>query len=76
MEPVPWKRCLNFDQHRVETSNLMLNLLRAVVVVVVVVYFVMSRQLYLALSANLGLLCMTHPGMGPLVYRLSRMIAE
>ena len=38
-----------------------------VVVVVVVVYFILSRLLYLALSANLGLLCMPHPGMGPLV---------
>ena len=36
------------------------------VVVVVVVYFILSRLLYLALSANLGLLCMLHPGMGPL----------
>ena len=36
-------------------------------VVVVVVYFVLSRLLYLAFSANLGLLCMPHPGMGPLV---------
>ena len=38
-----------------------------VVVVVVVVYFILSRLLYLALSANLGLLCMPHPDMGPLV---------
>ena len=37
------------------------------VVVVVVVYFILSRLLYLAFSANLGLLCMLHPGMGPLV---------
>ena len=37
------------------------------VVVIVVVYFILSRLLYLALSANLGLLCMPHPGMGPLV---------
>ena len=35
--------------------------------VVVVVYFILSRLLYLAFSANLGLLCMLHPGMGPLV---------
>ena len=34
---------------------------------VVVVYFVLSRLLYLALSANLGLLCMPHPGKGHLV---------
>ena len=34
---------------------------------VVVVYFILSRLLYLAFSANLGLLCMPHPGMGPLV---------
>ena len=38
-----------------------------VVVVVAVVYFILSRLLYLAYSANLGLLCMPHPGMGPLV---------
>ena len=38
-------------------------------VVVVVVYFILSRLLYLADSANLGPLCMSHPGMGPLVYR-------
>ena len=38
-----------------------------VVVVVVVVYFILGRLLYLAFSANLGLLCMPHPGMGPLV---------
>ena len=36
-------------------------------VVVVAVYFILSRLLYLAFSANLGLLCMSHPGMGPLV---------
>ena len=35
--------------------------------VVVVVYFTLSRLLYLAFSANLGPLCMPHPGMGPLV---------
>ena len=34
--------------------------------VVVVVYFLLSMLLYLASSANLGLLCMPHPGMGPL----------
>ena len=34
---------------------------------VVVVYFIVSRLLYLAFSANLGLLYMPHPGMGPLV---------
>ena len=45
-----------------------LTILRSfVVVVVVVVYFILSRLLYLAFSANLGLLCMLHPGMGPLV---------
>ena len=36
------------------------------VVVVVVVEFILSRLLYLDFSANLGLLCMPHPGMGPL----------
>ena len=40
-----------------------------VVVVVVVVYCILSRLLYLAYSTNLGLLCMPHPGMGPLVER-------
>ena len=35
--------------------------------IVVVVYFILSRLLYLAFSANLGLPCMPHPGMGPLV---------
>ena len=35
--------------------------------IVVVAYFILSRLLYLAFSANLGLLCMPHPGMGPLV---------
>ena len=39
----------------------------AFVVVVVVVYFTLSRLLYLAFSANLGLQCIPHPGMGPLV---------
>ena len=34
---------------------------------VVVVYFILSRLLYVAFSANLGLLCMPHSGMGPLV---------
>ena len=38
-----------------------------VVVVVTVVYIVLSRLLYLAYAANLGLLCIPHPGMGPLV---------
>ena len=42
-------------------------LIVVVVVVVVVVYFILSRLLYLAFSANFGLLCMPHPGMGPLV---------
>ena len=32
-----------------------------------VVYFILSRLLYLAFSANLGLLCMPHPGIGTLV---------
>ena len=31
------------------------------------VYILLSRLLCLAFSANLGLLCMPHPGMGPLV---------
>ena len=29
--------------------------------------FILSSLLYLAFSANLGLLCMPHPGMGSLV---------
>ena len=33
----------------------------------IVVCFILSRLLYLAFSSNLGLLCMPHPGMGPLV---------
>ena len=33
--------------------------------VVVVVYFILSRPLYSVYSANLGLLCMPHPGMEP-----------
>ena len=40
---------------------------RQFVVVVVVVDSILSRLLYLAYSANLGLLCMWHPCMGPLV---------
>ena len=36
-------------------------------VVVVVACFSFSRLLYLAFSANLGLLCMSHSGMGPIV---------
>ena len=31
------------------------------------VCFTLSKLLYLAYSANLGLLCMPHPGTGPLV---------
>ena len=38
-----------------------------VAVVVVVVYIFLSRLLYLAFLANLGLLRMPHPGMGPLI---------
>ena len=30
-------------------------------------YFILSRLLYLAFSANIGLLCMLHPSMGLLV---------
>ena len=43
------------------------NFVVVVVVVVDDVYFILSRLLYLAHSANLGLLCITHPGMGPSV---------
>ena len=46
------------------TDRLNFNLL---LLLFVVVYFILSRLLYLAHSANLGLLCMPHPGMGPLV---------
>ena len=35
--------------------------------IVVFFSFILSRLSYLAFSANLGLLCMPHPGMGPLV---------
>ena len=48
-------------------SERYLDLIRVVVAVAVAVYFILSRLLYLAFSANLGLLCMPHPGMGPLV---------
>ena len=41
-----------------------------------VFYFILSRLLYLAFSANLGLLCMSDPGMGPLVCRPFRRTAE
>ena len=37
------------------------------VVVAVVVYFILSRLLYLAFSANLGVPCMLHPDMGTIV---------
>ena len=37
---------------------------KVVLVVVVVVYLILSRLLFLAFSANLGLLCMPHPGNG------------
>ena len=47
-----------------------------VVLVVVVGYFILSRLLNLAFSASLGLLCMPHPGAGPLVYRPFRGTAE
>ena len=33
----------------------------------IVGYFILSRLLYLTFSANLGLICMLHPGVGPLV---------
>ena len=37
-----------------------------VIVAVVVVNFILSRWLYLSFSANLGLMCMPHAGVGPL----------
>jgi len=43
---------------------------------VVVVYFILSSMLYLAFSANLGLLYMPHPGIRPLVLRPFRRTAE
>ena len=42
-------------------------MLHAFVVVVVVAYFILSRLSSLAFSANVGLLCMPHLGMEPLV---------
>ena len=45
--------------------------IKDVVVVVVFVSFILSRLLYQAFSANLGLLCMPHPGMGPLVLKVT-----
>ena len=47
------------------TSKVVIELF--IVNAVVVVYFILSRLLFLAFSVNLGLLCMPHPGMGPLV---------
>ena len=47
-----------------------------VIVVFVVVYFILSRLLYLVLSANLGLVCLLHPGMGSLVYCPLQRMAE
>ena len=44
-----------------------MNFVVVVVVVVVVVYIILRRLLYIAYAANLGLLCMPHPSMGPLV---------
>ena len=35
--------------------------------IVVVAYYILSRLLCLPLSASLGLLCIPHPGVGPLV---------
>ena len=49
-----------------------------VVVVVVVggVSFILSRLLHLAFPVNLGLLCMLHPSMEPLVYCPFQRLAE
>ena len=54
----------------------MVTYMRGAYVVLVVVYFILSRLLYLAFSVNLGLLCMPHPGMRPLVERAFRRTAE
>ena len=51
----------------IQLRGLYLPLKENVFFVVVVVYFILSRLLYLAYSANLGPICMPHPGMGPLV---------
>ena len=55
------------DPHCQPKCKLARNLMRKSCFVVVVVYFILNRLLYLAYSANLGLLCMPHPGKGPLV---------
>ena len=62
-------RSRNFCMHFIKVGNhRSINKSSSVdVVVVVFVYFILSRMLYLAYSANLGLLCMPHPGMRPLV---------
>ena len=57
----------NWNQHYFHPWFRFIILLPRAQVVVVVAYFILSRLLYLAFSANLGLLCMPHPGMGPLV---------
>ena len=47
---------LLYDQEFIITTQIL-------IFVVVVAYFILSRLLYLVFSANLGLLCMLHPGM-------------
>ena len=59
--------CQMIDVGRLETRILPCPATLSQLVVVVGVFFILSRLLYLAFSANLGLLCMPHPGMGPLV---------
>ena len=45
----------------------MIVIIPVVVVVLAVAYVILSRLLYLAFSANFGLLCMPHPGIRSLV---------
>ena len=59
--------CLHDSAHIQAQDSHTLDCTTKGVRVVVVVYFILSRLLLIAFSANLGLLCMPHPGMGPLV---------
>ena len=63
------KHCTSFKQSKAKSDLSMRRYenLKLKILFCFVVYFILSRLLYLAFSANLGLLCMPHPGMGPLV---------
>ena len=57
----------NHQQVSLATESHGKNEITDVVAVYIIVYFILSRLLYPAFSANLDLLCMPHLGMGPLV---------